>query len=133
MENMREKVDEAEIFTYACQAHTLNLIAKDLLADKGRANLSDALLDVLAKFRNVHALAAALKRDNLNRPPSEHGALLDLGVVTEGIVMGGVRFLPFAFLPRPTLVGHPGEIVINIIAKNQGSASGAGPPVAPMV
>jgi hypothetical protein len=39
----------------------LNLIAKDLLADKGRAAASGTIIEILNKFRNVGALVGALK------------------------------------------------------------------------
>ena len=60
MENMRAKIQDKNIFTYGCQAHILNLVSKDLMADKGRATMSGFILDILKDFRNKHALLGAL-------------------------------------------------------------------------
>ena len=42
-----KSIFDATVFPYGCQAHILNLIARDLLADKGRAATSGQVLAVL--------------------------------------------------------------------------------------
>ena len=42
-----ESINDTTVFTYGCQAHILNLIAKDLLADKGRAVTSKHVVAIL--------------------------------------------------------------------------------------
>ena len=44
MENMRERILDTSVFTYGCQAHVLNLIAKEMLEDKGRAAASATII-----------------------------------------------------------------------------------------
>ena len=69
MENMRSKLLDSMVFTCGCQAHVLNLLAKDLLADKGRATASEHILAVLDKFRSLKFLSAALKKVKVPKPP----------------------------------------------------------------
>ena len=47
MENMRRKINDTNVFTYGCQAHVLNLVCVDLLADKGRSTASENVLTIL--------------------------------------------------------------------------------------
>lgn len=74
MVNMRTKALtkalDNMVFTYGCQAHILNLLSKDLMADKGRPTVSAFIIDVLKDFRNKHALLGALVKAKLPKPPS---------------------------------------------------------------
>ena len=98
MENMRSKILETDVFTYGCQAHILNLVGGDILRDTGRANMSGFIIEVLTKFRNVHALQAALKAAKLPRPPKPSttpSGLLGTPGETEGRRRGGGYGAPF--------------------------------------
>lgn len=66
MEKMRELLDDS-LFTFGCQAHILNLLAKDII--QNFTATKDRVVSVLKSFRNVHALAASLKGANLGHPP----------------------------------------------------------------
>ena len=47
MANMRDQVADTLVFTYGCQAHILNLLAKDLLRDNGRSTVSKQVVGIL--------------------------------------------------------------------------------------
>ena len=46
-ESKKKSSNDTTVFTYGCQAHMLNLVAKDLLADKGRSATSKLVVGIL--------------------------------------------------------------------------------------
>lgn len=65
----REALQGRPYITYACQAHLANLVVKDYLSDKNREATLSIVVEVIKKFRGVHALSADLKTRGLPRPP----------------------------------------------------------------
>ena len=69
MELMRSKLTDAGFFTFACQAHCLNLVHETIMKDKGRMQVLTQVVFVLKQFRTVHSLSAGLAALGLPRPP----------------------------------------------------------------
>ena len=70
MSGMRHILNEtlgADIITYQCQAHLLNLLAKDMKHENNETITK--VISVLKFLRNRHAASAKLKEENLQRPP----------------------------------------------------------------
>ena len=130
MENMRSKILETDVFTYGCQAHILNLVGGDILRDTGRANMSGFIIEVLTKFRNVHALQAALKAAKLPRPPkpstTPSGLLGTPGETEGGRLRGGGCMgrlsLSAVSLKKPAKGGVTTAIAINILMSSHCSS-----------
>jgi hypothetical protein len=70
MVSMRKKLleeSEGKVVAYGCQAHLLNLLAKDL--HKMQKSNTEHIICVLKYFRNVHSAQSRLKQLHINRPP----------------------------------------------------------------
>ena len=118
MEKMRAKILDTSVFTYGCQAHVLNLIAKDLLEDKEESRHRLQLLKSSLSFGMCKPFWPPWTEQ-----ACFHGMWVDFPpLVEENNPGAGLRLPSLPVLVTPVGV-HIG-IVINITSSKQGTTRG---------
>ena len=65
---MRTAFNAKGVHTYGCQAHILNLLAKDIALSKNNKAVNAKITSIIKFLRNTHSASSALKAKKLPRP-----------------------------------------------------------------
>ena len=66
---MRAAFNAKGVHTYGCQAHILNLLAKDIALNNNNKAVNAKITSIIKFLRNTHSASSALKAKKLPRPP----------------------------------------------------------------